>query len=80
MPRPLGDEFIDRLRVLNDQARRIPTAESEILVDFRRVGETFDLSEVASHVVKADALERYQVTGGGDADREIFCGEWVVNV
>ena len=80
MPRPLGDEFIDRLRVLNDQARRIPTAEFEILVDFRRVDETFDLAEVATHVVKADALETYQVTGGGDADREIFCGEWVVNV
>ena len=40
----LGDEFFDRLRVLNDQARRIATSEEEILVDFRRSREAFALA------------------------------------
>ena len=40
-----SDDFFDRLRVLNDQARRIPTAEEEILQEFRRITESFPLAD-----------------------------------
>jgi len=77
---PLGDDFMDRLAVLNDQARRIPTAESEILVDFRRVAETFTLAhDTPTTDTRAARLTDYKVTGGGTpADEEIIVGEWYI--
>jgi len=79
MTTPRGDAFFDRLRVLDNQARRIETSEEEILVDFRRVDETFGLAHGTPTVtVRADEPETYQVVGGGDADREIIVGEWLI--
>ena len=56
----LGDDFFDRLRVLNNQARRISTSEEEILVYFRRTREAFALAhDTPTVTTRADAPEQY---------------------
>ena len=72
----LGDDFFDRLRVLNNQARRIATSEEEILVDFRRTMEEFTLAHDAPTATqRADSPEQYIWTTTPSAT-QIIWGEW----
>ena len=49
-----SNDFFDRLRALNNQARRIPTSEEEILQEFRRVTESFPFAEATTELEQRD--------------------------
>lgn len=71
-----SDDFFERLRTLNQQSRRIITAEGEILIEFRRTKETFALAHSApTAVTRAPQATKYiWTTVSGPT--QIKWGEW----
>ena len=56
----ISDDFMDRLRTLDQQSRRIVTAEGEILNEYIGVEETFALAHNTPTVtVRAPQATRY---------------------
>ena len=71
-----SDDFMERLRTLNQQSRRIPTAEGEILNEFIGVGDTFSFSHsTPTAVTRAPQATQYiWTTVSGPT--QIIWGEW----
>lgn len=71
-----SDDFMDRLRTLYQQSRRITTAEGEILNEYIGVEETFTLAHsVPTAVTRAPQATRYIWTTVSGAT-QIKWGEW----
>ena len=51
------DEFFDRLRMVNDQSRRIQTSDEEVLQQFVRQLETLLLADATGHGIGLNVHE-----------------------
>lgn len=72
----ISDDFMERLRSLNQQSRRITTAEGEILQEFIGIEEDFTLAHATpTAVVRAPQATQYiWTTVSGPT--QIIWGEW----
>ena len=77
---PEADEFFDRLRGLNQQARRIATSEEEILQEFIETTEAFTLAHNTPTADQRAALSTKYIWTTVTGATQIKWGEWLWKV
>ena len=71
------DEFFDRLRRLDQQARNIVTAEEEILQDFVETSETFTLAHDTPTADSRAAQATQYIWTTSSGPTQIKWAEWI---